>query len=81
LACLAEPLSSAAIRVFTEPQTAFITNTKVVASAWHGIDRGWLGTPNLSFLGGSNDLTGVTRCKETHPTPNASLCPMPVPCP
>ncbi len=72
--------NAAAIRVFVEPGSAFVTNTTVVASARHGIDRGWSGPSSVSFLG-SNDLSGAASCRETFPTPNGAPCPSPPPCP
>lgn len=74
--------NAAAIRIFTQPDSAaFLTNVKVVASGRAGIDRGWLGTSNVSFLGGGNDLSGAKMCQETYPAPNGGPCPSPPPCP
>ncbi|MBV8756546.1 MAG: hypothetical protein JO257_04705 [Deltaproteobacteria bacterium] len=72
--------NAAAIRIFTEPASAFVTNTTVVASAAYGIDRGWLGSTAISFVA-ANDLSGAAKCKETYPTPTGGTCPTPVPCP
>jgi hypothetical protein len=52
-----------------------------VGSARHGIDRGWLGTPSVSFVGNGNDLTGVVNCQESYPRPDGTACPTPPACP
>ncbi len=74
--------NAAAIRFFQEPTSASVlTNTTVVASGRHGVDRGWRGNSSLSFLSGGNDLSGARSCKETFPTPTGAACPNPPPCP
>ena len=74
--------NAAAIRIFVEPPSAaFMTNTTVVASARSGVDRGWLGSAAVSFMGGTNDLSGATMCQETYPNPQGMPCPIPPPCP
>jgi hypothetical protein len=74
----AEPTNDAAIRLFGEPTSQFITNTTIVASARHGIDRGWFG--NVVDFRPSNDLEDVARCGQSWPRPDAGACPDPVPC-
>jgi hypothetical protein len=73
-------INNAAIRVFTEPPASFISNTTIVASKRHGFDRGWLGTPAVSFLGGGNTVQGGGGCNESFPRPQGA-CPVPPPCP
>jgi hypothetical protein len=75
------PINNAAIRVFTQPSGAFVTNSTISHSAMNGIDRGWLGAATISFLGGGNTFTGVSHCRETYPTPVGAPCPTVVPCP
>lgn len=75
----AEPINNAAIRIFGVPSGAFITNTEIVASAAHGIDRGWRSntvvdlTPSNSFE--------VARCTQTTSRLGDGTCPEEVPCP
>jgi hypothetical protein len=72
--------SDAAVRIFGPPSGAFITNTAIVASAAHGIDRGWRADNTTDFLA-SNTFQDVAQCKQTYP--NTGSCPARdmVPCP
>lgn len=75
-------INDAAIRIFVEPTSSdVITNTTIVKSARHGIDRGWLGTASVSFVGNGNDLTDVVNCQESYPRPDGVACPTPPACP
>jgi hypothetical protein len=71
--------NDAAIRIFGQPPSQFVTNTTIVSSGANGIDRGWLGAPT-SFLP-TNTFTTVARCTETYPRAPGVACPDPVPCP
>jgi hypothetical protein len=74
-----DTIAEAAIRIFGVPSGAFITDTEIVASAGHGIDRGWRDdfivdlVPTNSF-----DIAG---CTQTWPRDSDGVCPDPVPCP
>jgi hypothetical protein len=57
-----------------------VTNTAILASAGHGIDRGWRGT-EVDFLGGGNTFSGITWCTQSYPKDMNGGCPDPVPCP
>jgi hypothetical protein len=78
--------NNAAIRITGEPSGQFIFNTEIVASAQHGIDRGWKGSPTEDFLA-SNAFTAVNLCNQTFPSPLIGNCPnsqnppLAVPCP
>jgi hypothetical protein len=72
--------TNAAIRITSQPSGQFIFNSEIVASAQHGIDRGWKGSQALDFLA-TNTFTGVGFCNQTFPTPLFGNCPVPVPCP
>lgn len=75
------PVPDAAIKVRGEPTSAFVTNTTIVKSAAHGIDRGWMGDVPYDFLP-TNTFTDVVACNQTLPRPNPpATCPDPVPCP
>ncbi|MGZ5894235.1 MAG: hypothetical protein ACXWJ7_16630, partial [Caldimonas sp.] len=73
-------INDAAIRIFGPPQTQFITNTEVLASARFGIDRGWRADVQPDFLA-SNTFITVASCKETTPRTAAGVCPVNPPCP
>jgi hypothetical protein len=83
-ACNVPPLgkqNDAAIRIFGVPfQGQFVTNTTIVSSATHGIDRGWRNDFKPSFLP-TNTFLSISRCTETYPRDTTGLCPMVVPCP
>jgi hypothetical protein len=71
----------AAIRFLAgAPTGQIVTNTSVIESAGHGIDRGWLGA-EIDYLP-TNTFQSVARCAQTFPRPEApSICPDPPPCP
>jgi hypothetical protein len=74
-----ESIPNAAIRIFGPPADAFITNTAIVESAGHGIDRGWRDDTVVDLLE-SNDFD-VIGCRETWSKLADGTCPDPVPCP
>lgn len=72
---------NAAIRILGgAPLTQFITDTKILKSGKHGIDRGWRDALKTDFLTG-NTFTDVPGCKQTFPPDMNNLCPATVPCP
>lgn len=72
-----DPQNNAAIRIFTEPASQFVTNTTIAFSATNGIDRGYVGAP-VDFLA-TNKFQNIAKCAQTYP--NTSPCPATVPCP
>lgn len=73
-------INDAAIRIFGAPQVQFVTESEILQSARHGIDRGWAGGSQIDFLA-SNTFTGGLNCKQTLPKNASGVCPMTVPCP
>ena len=57
----------------------FVTNSTILASASHGIDRGWRGS-NTDFLA-TNTFTSIAKCKQSYPKDATGACPATVPCP
>lgn len=78
------PPNNAAIQIDGAPPSRFITNTEILFSAGHGIDRGWRANHQPDFLP-TNNFTAVhpPYCKQTMPKTKNGGCPMPsaVPCP
>jgi len=76
---------SAAIRIFGLPASVFITDTEIVSSGRHGIDRGWRAAADpaaYDFLPTNTFRdVGAGGCQQTYPGVTAMRCPMPVPCP
>lgn len=72
--------NNAAIRIYGPPASQFVTETEVLHSAHHGIDRGWYGGSQMDFLT-SNTFVGVLECTQTMARTTAGACPVPVPCP
>lgn len=69
-----------AIRITGRPPSQFITNTTIVDSLLHGIDRGWRSDdPEIDFLP-TNTFTRVGACRQTVARTGAGVCPDPVPC-
>ncbi|MBA2538452.1 MAG: hypothetical protein H0V17_02350 [Deltaproteobacteria bacterium] len=74
-------INDAAIRLLgAAPAAVFVTNTEVISSASHGIDRGFRSDTKPSYLP-TNTITGFVGCRETHPRDVNGTCPLPVPCP
>jgi hypothetical protein len=71
-------INDAAIRILGVPPGTFITHTSIVASAGHGIDRGWRGDVVVDMLE-SNDYD-VAGCRQTVSRTEDGSCPDPVPC-
>ncbi|MBC8069362.1 MAG: hypothetical protein IAG13_13585 [Deltaproteobacteria bacterium] len=72
------PINDAAVRILGVPPGAFITNTSLLASAGHGIDRGWRDDLVVEMLA-SNDYD-VLGCRQTVSRMEDGSCPEPVPC-
>lgn len=73
--------NDAAIRIIGDAgNTQFITNSDIVSSAWHGIDRGFRSDTKPSFLP-TNTFTSIVRCRESYPRDETGACPGTVPCP
>ena len=71
--------NEAAIAIFGQPASPFVTNTVLSKSAANGIERAWTGTP--LDLEPSNTFSEVKWCKQTYPRPQMGTCPDPPPCP
>lgn len=79
--CNATPsIPDAAIKIGGVPSSQFVTNTTIMHSAAHGIDRGWRDDNKQDFAA-TNVFTSVTACNQTHPKNTDGSCPDPVPCP
>lgn len=74
-----DTINEAAIRIFGVPPGDFITNTEIIASAGHGIDRGWRDDFTVDLVP-TNDFD-VVGCTETWSRTEDGVCPDPVPCP
>jgi hypothetical protein len=74
-----QTINDAAIRVFGLPPGPFVTHTSIVASASHGIDRGW--RSDLSVEMQETNTFDVNGCTQTWSRLADGTCPDPVPCP
>jgi hypothetical protein len=74
--------TDAAIRIGGLPAGQFVTNTTILSSAAHGIDRGWRADGVIDFLG-TNSFEDVLWCQQTFPRDHNGVCPAlaDVPCP
>jgi hypothetical protein len=72
--------NDAAIRIFGPPASQFITNTIILESAAHGIDRGYRSDTKIDFLP-TNTFTNVALCKQSYPKDANGGCPTTIPCP
>ncbi len=71
--------NEAAIAIFGQPNSAFVTNTTILKSGANAIERAWTGTP-VDFLP-TNTFTDNTYCRQTFPRPaSPGTCPDPAPC-
>ena len=68
----------AAIALYGEPSSSFITNTEIVSSAGDGIGRAWSGAPT-DFLA-TNTFTSVAECNQSFPRDANGACPANSPC-
>jgi hypothetical protein len=75
-----EPINDAAIRIFGPPAGRFVSDTEIVSSAAHGIDRGWSSQDAVDFLE-SNRFTDVALCLQSYPRDPGAACPEDPPCP
>ncbi|MBX7084475.1 MAG: hypothetical protein K1X88_35035 [Nannocystaceae bacterium] len=74
-----EPINNAAIRIFGVPPGRFVKDSEIIASAAHGIDRGWRADLEVDFA--ESVTFEVTRCTQTTPRKADGTCPDRVPCP
>jgi hypothetical protein len=74
--------NEAAIRILgsAEPGTVFVTDTTIVASARHGIDRGFRSDVKPDFLP-TNTFVDVAGCLQSYPRDLTGACPAAPPCP
>lgn len=70
--------NEAAIAIFGQPGSAFVTNTTIVKSAANAIERAWTGTP-VDFLA-TNTFIDNAYCRQTFPRPESAACLDPAPC-
>lgn len=69
----------AAIAIYGQPGSAFVTNTTISASAGDGIGRSWSGDP-VDFLP-TNTFEQIAACKQSFPRATSGACPSgSVPC-
>jgi hypothetical protein len=73
-------INDAAIRIFGPPLTQFITDSEILSSLHHGIDRGWRADLQPDFLA-SNTFNSVGACKATTPRTATGMCPTNPACP
>jgi hypothetical protein len=73
--------NDAAIRVFGPPSSELVTNSTILASAGHGIDRGYRSDAKTPDFLATNTFTNVARCKQTYPRDASGACPAVPPCP
>ena len=74
-----DPVSNeAAIAIFGEPSSVFVTNTLILKSAANGVERAWTGAV-VDFVT-PNKFTDVAYCRQTFPKPKTGACPDPAPC-
>lgn len=74
-----DTINDAAIRIFGVPPGEFITDTEIVASAGHGIDRGWRDDFIVDLV--PTNMFDINGCTQTWPRTEDGSCPDPVPCP
>lgn len=75
-----DPANNAAIRIFGSPPTQFVTNTTIMSSANHGIERAWRSLTKIDFLA-TNTFEQVAKCNQTFPKDPNGACPTNPPCP
>ncbi len=71
--------NEAAIAIFGQPSSAFVTNTVISKSAANGFERAWTGT-EVDFTP-TNTFTDVAYCTQTQPKPAVGSCPATPSCP
>lgn len=63
----------AAISLYGQPASAFLTNSTIADSAGAGVNLAYTGTP-VDFLP-TNTFSGLAGCKVTYPRPTVGACP------
>ena len=58
----------------------FVTNTTIMSSANHGIERAWRSLTKIDFLA-TNTFEKVAKCNQTFPKDPNGACPTNPPCP
>ena len=72
--------TSGALKIFSEPASAFLTQSTISRSSSHGVFRAWTGS-GVDFLPG-NSFESVAFCKQVLPKPTPpAVCPMNPACP
>jgi hypothetical protein len=79
-ACNTPGPNDGAIRIFGLPAGQFVTNTTILSSLGHGVDRGWRDNSKPDFLA-TNTFTSIAKCKQSYPKDTNGGCPTTVPCP
>jgi hypothetical protein len=75
--CSAITQHEGAIIFTAQPPSAFITNTKFVDIAGHGVSEGFDGT--FVDFRPTNEFVGLTGCAQTRPRDTSMICPTPRP--
>lgn len=73
------PDEDAALAVYGQPASSFVTNSTFRDSAADGVDRAYSGTP-VDFMP-TNTFVNIARCKQSYPRASDGSCPTQVPCP
>ncbi|NPC83863.1 hypothetical protein HPC49_37315 [Pyxidicoccus fallax] len=68
-----------AISLAAQPESQFITHTRITQSARFGIHRAWSGSP-VDFMS-TNTFESVAACRQSYPAMEGDTCPATVPCP
>jgi hypothetical protein len=68
----------AAIALFGQPGSPFITNTEIADSAGDGIGRSWSG-PIVDFAA-TNTFSNIAECRQTQPRDQNGACPAQATC-
>jgi len=68
----------AAILLFGQPTSAFVTNSTLTSSAGYGVGRAWSG--DLVDFTPTNTFTAMGKCKQSYPRDKNGACPASVTC-
>jgi hypothetical protein len=69
-------INRAAIGIFSEPTSEFVTNTTVANSAWNAFERGWTNGAVIDFRP-TNTFENIQYCSQTYPRQQGTnaMCP------
>jgi hypothetical protein len=67
-------INRAAIAVFGEPSSEFVTNTTISDSAWNAFDRAWANGTTIDFRP-TNSFSNIQYCAQTYPDQEGGVCP------